>query len=104
MSADGGPVTKLTSEPNKADRPTWALDFIAYSAEVPGSKLHEQSGEVRGRVGHAQPAVLERRRHAVDRSAIGQPEPDRVRGTDGRRPAHRVLRTPAHAGSVPSER
>ena len=37
MSADGGLATKLTSEPVKADRPTWALDYIAYSAEVPGS-------------------------------------------------------------------
>lgn len=37
MSADGGPATKLTSEPTKADRPTWALDYIAYSAEIPGS-------------------------------------------------------------------
>jgi TolB protein len=36
MSADGGPATKITSEPRKADRPTWALDYIAYSAEVPG--------------------------------------------------------------------
>jgi TolB protein len=34
MSADGGPATKLTDEPKKADRPTWALNYIAYSAET----------------------------------------------------------------------
>lgn len=39
MSADGGPAEKLTDEPNKADRPTWALDYIAYSAEVSGDQV-----------------------------------------------------------------
>jgi TolB protein len=39
MSADGGPAEKLTDEPRKADRPTWALDYIAYSAEIPGDGI-----------------------------------------------------------------
>ena len=92
MSADGGPVEKLTSESSKADRPTWALDFIAYSAEVPGGVVikkivvgtREVSELVGGNGNNESPSVAPNGRHIAFATTRWGKEQIAVMDADGR--------------------